>query len=273
MPLGSALFRRKISNWPSLPADGAVVRSDAGWFAPGEIVCRGLRDPHGLAFDNLGNLFTTDAGSGQEREGRWLCLLAGGDYGWRTGWLHSALEPARVPWIAEKPWAPRFEGQTASILPPVANVPVGSWNVVHYPGTGFLPRYDDHFFISNPARQAIYFWCMRPNGAGFLFQDEDAACRGATVRELAFRAGGRLEFITHPDVAAADRQHEDCYELHVANFVPDAAAQEAVRLLGGELNQRRPSNLPGCSSTQISAFAWPQNGVSRCLPRCWPGGP
>jgi quinoprotein glucose dehydrogenase len=223
----------------TLAQDTAVVRREADGSHP-EIFCRGLRDPHGLTFDNLGNLFTTDAGSGQEREGRWLCLLAGGDYGWRAGWAHSALEPARVPWIAEKPWAPRFDGQPASVLPAVANVPVGSQYVVHYPGTGFLPRYDDHFFISNPARKAIYFWCMRPNGAGFLFLDEEAMCRGAAVRELAFRPVGRLEFITHPDATTAGGGHEHCYELHVANFLPDAAAQEAARLLGGELNQKTP---------------------------------
>jgi quinoprotein glucose dehydrogenase len=224
--------------------DGMVIRVDADG-SHGEIFCRGLRDPHGLAFDNLGNLFTTDAGSGQERQGRWLYLVPGGDYGWRPGWLHSALEPARVPWIGEKPWATRFDGQTASVLPPVANVPVGSWNVVHYPGTGFLPRYDDHFFISNPARKALLFWCMRPNGAGFLFLDEDAACRGATVRELAFRPGGRLQFITHSDTTTADAGHEACYELHVANFVPDAAAQEADRLLGGELKQKADVDFAG----------------------------
>jgi quinoprotein glucose dehydrogenase len=86
---------------------------------------------------------------------------------------------------------------------------------------------------------------MRPNGVDFRFLDEDVACRGAAARELAFWPVGRLGFVTHPDPTGASPGRESCYELHVANFLPDAAAQEAARLLGGELNQKVEIDFAG----------------------------
>jgi len=224
------------------PGEGLVMRSEPDG-SHAEIFCRGLRDPHDLAFDNRGDLFTADAGSGSQ--GRWLYLLENGDYGWRTGWLHSALDPARVPWMAEKPWARRFDGQSAWALPPVANVPAGSWVVAHYPGTGFNGLYDDHFFVSNPVRRAIFFWCMRPNGAGFLFLDEQEALSGAVVREMAFRPGGRLEFVTHDDRATVGAAKEAGYSLKLLNAIPEPPVEEVARLLGGELDQKAPIDLRG----------------------------
>ncbi len=137
-----------------VPEEGAVLRCEPDGSRL-EVYCRGLRDVHGLAFDDAGNLFTGDDGSGKDDGGRWLPLVEHGDYGWRSGWLHSALGPAGTPWIAEKLWAARFDGQAAWMLPPAFNVAAGSWGLAHYPGTGFVTRYDDHFFVCNPARRSI----------------------------------------------------------------------------------------------------------------------
>jgi len=227
-----------------VPAEGAVMRSEPDG-SQAEIVCRGLRDLHGLAFDNLGNLFAADSGSGQDDQGRWLYLVEDGDYGWRTGWPRSALAPARVPWMAEKLWAPRFDGQAAWVLPPVAGVPAGSWGVAHYPGTGFGDRYDDHFFVGNPARRAILFWSMRANGGGFLLLDQQEACSGAAVRELAFRPAARLAFVTHDEDAEGGKERETLYVLSPANSVPDPQVEAVERLLGGELKQKVSIELRG----------------------------
>lgn len=79
-------------NWSDSvrPPAGHVVRTDAEgkrW----EIVCGGLRNPFGLAFNAEGEMFTYDAdiewdvGLPWYRPTRVLHLVSGADYGWRGG--------------------------------------------------------------------------------------------------------------------------------------------------------------------------------------------
>ena len=99
-----------------------------------------------------------------------------GLYGWRVGWQHPPLGKEHNPWMAEKLWVPRFEGQAAYILPPIGNIPDGPSGLVHYPGTGLDGRYNDHFFLcgfkGSAARSAISTWSLIESGASFRLQDE-----------------------------------------------------------------------------------------------------
>ena len=87
LPLGWDRF-----NWSDSvrPPAGHVVRTDPEgqrW----EIVCGGLRNPFGLAFNSEGEMFTYDAdiewdvGLPWYRPTRVLHLVSGADYGWRGG--------------------------------------------------------------------------------------------------------------------------------------------------------------------------------------------
>jgi len=233
-PDDAAVVPRSGEEALQVPAEGAVLRCEPDG-SHLEVFCRGLHKSHGLAFDNLGNLFTADAGSGEDEGGRLLNLVQGADYGWRIGWSHSALSAARVPWMAEKPWAPPFDGQPAWALPAGANVPKGSWGVAHYPGTGFNLPAEEHFFVGNPIRRTISIWTLRPTGAGFIFLDQREACGAVSVRELAFQSGPGLEFVTHEIDTGQGREKERAHTLSPAMAVPDPRAGEVWQLFGDEL--------------------------------------
>lgn len=234
---GGASIARREGGVVHVPEEGAVLRCEADG-SHLEVFCRGLRDLHGLAFDNAGNLLTGDAGSGSGDEGRWLYLVEHGDFGWRAGWPHSALGPVRNPWVAEKLWAARFDGQAAWILPPVMNVAAGPWVVAHYPGLGFSDRYDDHFFAANSALRTIFSLGMRPNGAGFLRIDQQKVVENAAVEGLHFESKAALRFW-----AVDNGGRMKSFDLTPATQVLDPQVDFAAQLLDEELENKAPVEL------------------------------
>lgn len=233
---GGASIPRKEGGTLQLPDEGAILRSEPDG-SHLEIFCRGLRDPHGLGFDNAGNLFTSDAASGRGDEDRWLCLVEHGDYGWRVGWPHSALESARVPWMAGKLWAPRFDGQAAWILPAVGNIPAGAGSLAHYPGTGFTPHYDDHFFVGNATRHALFSWVAKPNGGTLLFVDPQEIASNVDGRAVAFGPDGKLYFAGQSDAGGTEKSGR-LFGFSAVSRVPDPQVEEVRRLLADGLKQK-----------------------------------
>jgi len=233
---GGAAIKRPEGGVVHVPLEGALLRCEADG-SHLEVFCRGLRDVTALplAFDNTGNLFTCDSGSGSGDGGRWLYLVEHGDYGWRIGWPQSAQGATRNPWMAEKLWSARFDGQAAWVLPPVANVRVGRWSVAHYPGTGFTERYEDHFFVGASDARTIFSWAMRANGAGFLLLDQQEVVGNVFVHEVAFPPLGGTEY---PEKEGMMFRTDQEWALSAAVETPDSPLAEATRLLKGELAQK-----------------------------------
>jgi glucose/arabinose dehydrogenase len=120
-----------------LPDEGAVFRCEPDG-SKLEVVHRGLRNPQELAFNDEGDLFTGDNDSDQGDRERWVQVVEGADSGWRVGHQHAPLGNAGL-WNLERLWVPHFEGQSASILTPIANIGDGPSGLVHDSGTS-LPR-------------------------------------------------------------------------------------------------------------------------------------
>jgi quinoprotein glucose dehydrogenase len=160
------------------PDEGAVFRCEPDG-SHMEVFYRGLRNPQELAFDDHGNLFTGDNDCDQGDRERWVYLAEGGDSGWRVGWQHPPLGTANNMWMTERLWAPRDAETPAWVLSPILNIPDGPSGVVHNPGTGLPPEYDNAFLVcgfkGSSAKSAISWWKVKEAGAGFAVEREPAA--------------------------------------------------------------------------------------------------
>jgi quinoprotein glucose dehydrogenase len=156
------------------PDTGAVLRCNPDG-SELELFHVGLRNPQELAFDDFGNLFTMDNNSDSGDRVRWVHLIEGGDSGWRIGYQFGTPYGDRGPWNTEKMWHPRWDGQPAWIVPPLANLGDGPSGLTHYPGTGFTDKYKGHFFLADfrggPGNSGVRTFKNEPAGASFKFVD------------------------------------------------------------------------------------------------------
>jgi quinoprotein glucose dehydrogenase len=178
----------------AVPDEGAVFRANLDGTQL-ELFARGLRNPQELAFDEHGNLFTGDNDSDQGDMERLVYLVEGGDSGWRVGYQYPPLGGGG-PWIRENLWKPRFPGQPAYLLPPIANIEDGPSGLAYYPGTGLTPEYRGQFFITHfkgsIARSGVHMYSVTPAGAGFAIKDSKPFLSGLLTTDVTFGPDGVL---------------------------------------------------------------------------------
>jgi quinoprotein glucose dehydrogenase len=184
----------------ALPDMGAVLRCnpDGSDF---EVFATGLRNPQGLTFDALGNLWTGDNNADMGDEARWVYVVEGGDSGWRTGfqyatdpWAQDEIKKGQPlviskssTWMTEEIW----KGAPASVVPPVGFVARGPSGVSYYPGTGLPARYEGHFFLCDfPG--GIHSFAVKPKGAGYELEDVHRFLWEAWPTDAKFGPDGRL---------------------------------------------------------------------------------
>ncbi len=181
----------------SLPDTGAVFRC----YPDGsklEVYATGLRNPQELAFDALGNLFTGDNNSDGGDQARWVYLVEGGDSGWRIGYQFIQQPNARGPWNSEKLWYPRFEGQAAYIIPPLANIGNGPSGLAYYPGLGLSDKYNGSFlmvdFKGAKSTSGIHQIKVKASGAGYEVGELDKILWQAAATDVGFGYDGGVYF-------------------------------------------------------------------------------
>jgi len=164
-----AHVRTKEGKTIELHETGAVFRCDPDG-SNLEVFATGLRNPQELVFDQFGNLWTGDNNSDGGDPARWVYVVEGGDSGWRIGWQFINQPNSRGPWLAERMCYPRFDGQAAYLLPPLANIGNGPSGLAYYPGTGLNERYKDRFFLCDfrgGTGSGVHSFGVKPRGAGF----------------------------------------------------------------------------------------------------------
>ena len=191
------------------PRTGAVFRC----FPDGsdlEVVCRGLRNPQELAFDQFGNLFAADNNCDKGDHSRLVYCLPGSDSGWNMAY-QSIPEPYLTgPWHAEKTWhlwngdvamagdqkpdsSSLSADRPAGILPAVGKLGAGPSGLTYYPGTGLSSRYDHHFFLCNyTGNGGVESFSIRPRGAGFEVIDEHDFLKPISATDCEFGYDGKL---------------------------------------------------------------------------------
>src|SRR5690606_8630468 len=187
-------------NLHSYPYQGVIVRSepDGSNF---EIFAHGLRNTHEFAFDKYGNLITVDNDGDHEGEyERLVYLIDGSDSGWRINWqLGKYKDPKNniyKVWMDEAYYKPRFEGQAAHLLPPLAPYHSGPAGMVYNPGTALGEEWQDHFFVvefvGSAPRSGINAFTLEPAGASFKLATDKQVFRGVQGTGLDFGPEGAL---------------------------------------------------------------------------------
>lgn len=182
------------------PDQGVIVRSepDGSNF---EVFARGLRNTHEFTFDKYGNLITVDNDGDHEGEyERLTYLIDGSDSGWRINWqLGKYKDPKNnlyKVWMDEGFYKPRFEGQAAHLLPPLAPYHSGPAGMVYNPGTALGEEWQDHFFVvefvGSAPRSGINAFTLEPDGASFTLASDKQVFRGVQGTGLDFGPDGAL---------------------------------------------------------------------------------
>ena len=178
-----------------VPDCGSVLRCEPDG-SNLEVFASGLRNPQEIAFDNQGNFFTCDNNSDGGDKARWIYLVEGSDAGWRMGYQYLDFPIARGSWNAEKVWTPRWDGQAAYIVPPLANIADGPSGLTHDPGTGLPAKYRDHFFLADfrgsSSNSGIRSFANKPKGAAFELVDAEQFLWSVLATDVDFGVDGSL---------------------------------------------------------------------------------
>ena len=179
---------------------GAVMRSepDGSNF---EVFATGIRNLQEFSFDEYGNLISVDNdGDHQGETERLVYIPNGSDSGWRSNWQYGKYTDGKNNrynvWMDENMFKPRFAGQAAHIIPPVAAYHSGPSGMVYNPGTALTDEWRNYFFVSSfpgaAANARIYGFKLKEDGAGFALEDDKVLLRGILTVGLKFGPDGAL---------------------------------------------------------------------------------
>jgi quinoprotein glucose dehydrogenase len=184
----------------SYPNQGAVMRSepDGSNF---EVFATGIRNLQEFSFDEYGNLISVDNdGDHQGETERLVYIPNGSDSGWRSNWQYGKYTDAKNNrynvWMDEFMFKPRFAGQAAHIIPPVAAYHSGPSGMVYNPGTALSDEWKNYFFVSSfpgaAAGARIYGFKLKEEGAGFALVDDKVVLRGILTVGMKIGPDGAL---------------------------------------------------------------------------------
>ena len=166
-----------------------------------EIFATGLRNTHEFAFDEYGNLISSDNDGDHPGESeRLVHIVEGSDAGWRSNWQYGKYTDPKNNryhvWMDEKLFIPRWDGQAAYIIPPIMNYHNGPAGMVYNPGTALGNAWKNKFFlvefVGTPSRSHIWSFGLKPKGASFELDGETDVVSGILPTGIQFGPDGAL---------------------------------------------------------------------------------
>jgi quinoprotein glucose dehydrogenase len=251
----------------SLPNQGAVMRSDPDG-SNFEIFATGIRNFQEFSFDEFGNLISVDNDGDHEGETERLVYVPNGsDSGWRSNWQYGKFTDPKNNrynvWMDEQLYKPRFDGQAAYIVPPVASYHTGPSGMAYNPGTALSDEWRNTFFVTSfpgGAQNArIYAFKLKADGAGFALDSSRVLLQGILSIGLKFgpdgalyltdwitgwtaKNKGRVWKIDSPQVAASPIRAE-VKKLLAESFNAKSAADVAVLLRHADMRVRQKAQF------------------------------
>lgn len=230
------------------PNSGVIVRSnpDGSDF---EVFAYGNRNTHEFVFDEYGNLISEDNDGDHPGESeRIVYVVNGADIGWRINWQFGKYrDPDNNPykvWMDEKLYIPRFEGQAAYILPPIANYVNGPTGMLYNPGTALGPEWTNTFFVAefvgNPAQSGIHAFKLKPKGASFELAETKKILGGVLATGIDFGPDGAMYVADWID-GWDTKDHGRIWKLDATGFTAERA--EVKKLLNDDFKKYEEDQL------------------------------
>jgi HEAT repeat protein len=232
------------------PNQGGVLRSNPDG-TDFEVFATGIRNLQEFSFDEHGNLISVDNdGDHQGEFERLVYIPNGSDSGWRSNWQYGKYTDAKNNrynvWMDEDMFKPRFEGQAAHIIPPVAPWHAGPSGMVYNPGTALLDEWRKHFMVSSfpgsPANARIYAFTLKEDGAGFALENEKVLLRGILTVGMKIGPDGALyltDWVTGWDSKNSGR----LWKLDAPQVTGTPVRKEVQALLAADFGSRSASDL------------------------------
>ena len=247
--IGLAVTDKSGRRW-SYPNQGAVMRSDPDG-SNFEVFATGIRNLQEFSFDEYGNLISVDNdGDHQGETERLVYIPEGSDSGWRSNWQYGKYTDPKNNrynvWMDEGMFKPRFSGQAAHIVPPVAAYHSGPSGMVYNPGTALTDDWKHTFFVSSfpgaASNARIYAFKLKGDGAGFALASDQVLLRGILTVGLKFGPDGALylaDWITGWDSKNKGR----VWKLDAPAAASSATRAEVRKLIAENFAARTPADL------------------------------
>ena len=288
--IGFNVVDKNGKRW-AYPNQGAVLRSemDGSNF---EVFAAGIRNLQEFSFDEHGNLISVDNdGDHQGEAERVVYIPYGSDSGWRSNWQYGKYtDPTNNRynvWMDEAMFKPRHAGQTAHIVPPIANWHAGPSGMAYNPGTALSDEWRRHFFVTSfpgaPGNAVIYGFTLKEDGAGFAMEQERELLRGILTVGIRFGPEGALyltDWITGWDsknsgrlwkldapAAAGTPIRKEVQSLLVEDFAGRSVAQISPLLKHADMRIRQKAQFDlvrrGDVQALVAAASDAANGLGR----------
>jgi len=249
--IGTSVIDSTGKKW-HYPNQGVIVRSelDGSNF---EVFAAGLRNTHEFSFDKFGNLISVDNDGDHVGEyERLVYLIDGSDSGWRTNWqLGKYKDPKNNTykvWMDEDYYKPRFKGQAAHVLPPIAPYHAGPAGMTYNPGTALSEKWQDHFFVvefvGTPSLAGVNAFTLKPEGASFALNTDQNVFRGILATGIDFGPDGALymsDWLEGWNLKEKGR----IWKLDTPNTANNAARKDTQARLGENFNSHSLQKLVG----------------------------
>lgn len=247
--MGFNVVDKTGKRWP-YPNQGGVLRSNPDG-TDFEVFATGIRNLQEFSFDEHGNLISVDNdGDHQGEFERLVYIPNGSDSGWRANWQYGKYTDPKNNrynvWMDEEMFKPRFEGQAAHIIPPVAPWHAGPSGMVYNPGTALSEEWRRHFMVSSfpgaPANARIYAFTLKEEGAGFALDNEKVLLRGILTVGMKIGPDGALyltDWVTGWDSKNSGR----LWKLDAPKVAGTPIRKEVQSLLAADFTSRNVGDL------------------------------